>query len=105
MVSKTISIINDKGMAKKADGTATTTWQIGSQTALDNVLRRYKVDTLLDHYHCEVFDFRALIEGRTYALGETTASQTFELIEQRPTRTISTTRSKTTTPIHRQQTQ
>mmetsp|Transcript_29834 Transcript_29834/g.44035 ORF Transcript_29834/g.44035 Transcript_29834/m.44035 type:complete len:81 (-) Transcript_29834:265-507(-) len=66
MESKTIVL--DTPAARRGSRT----FQVSSQAALETLLRRYKVDALLElnEYSCEITEFTALAEGGRYTLGD-----------------------------------
>ena len=68
MVSKTIVVMDDNRRRKN--------WIVGNQAALDNLLRRYRVDVFVEEspYKCEVAQYVSLVEGGIYTLGDSFSS-------------------------------
>ena len=63
MVTKSITVVQESGKYRY--------WTLSNQAAMDNLLRRYKVDVLVDsEYACEVGRYAGLVDGTTYTLGD-----------------------------------
>mmetsp|Transcript_19988 Transcript_19988/g.30278 ORF Transcript_19988/g.30278 Transcript_19988/m.30278 type:complete len:85 (-) Transcript_19988:1932-2186(-) len=76
MVTKSIVIMDGEQRRKS--------WMVGNQAALESLLRRYKVDVLLEEssYNCEITQHASLAEGGKYRLGDSFSSSV-ELREYR----------------------
>ena len=67
MVTKSITVVQESGKCRY--------WTLSNQAAMDNLLRRYKVDVLIDsEYACEVGRYISLVDGMTYTLGDSFSS-------------------------------
>lgn len=85
MTLKTVTLVvhNHTENAAAAGRCSNKRWyKVGGQEALENLLRRYKVDALVDlEYECQVTTFAALQENVPYALGETAPTVELELCQ------------------------